>query len=278
MITHPSIDSLFLHVWLKVHKFQNDQLDLRTKKSKNSVTYQITNETVLSLLETEFQDFQLKNCSVETYFDIDILFFKENARKLFNPVKRTPMIRPVIIICKNRTGKIIDKKLSDLKSDSPIEMSIKSIFSIFEISEPVQLIPNYQFNLNDLEEKYQVIVELYKKVGNMCQLDYDLPGIRYPNWEPKHRIRIAVDNLDIPHLPRFYWIPSDQLISKEYFCTKMPGICGYSTQHIGNLQRHEETCSDDTKIESKQVIWYFNMDIDVICRFFMVFKTISSTK
>ena len=278
MINHSSVDSLFLNVWLKVHQFQNDQLDLRTKKSKNSVTYQITNETVLSLLENDFQDFKSRKCSVETYFYIDILFFKENARKLFNPVKRTLMTRPVIIICKNRTGKIIDKNLSDLKSDFPIEMSIKSIFSIFEISEPVQLIPNYQFNLNDLEEKYQVCVELYKKVGNMCQLDYDLPGIRYPSWDPKHRIRIAVDNLDIPHLPRFYWIPSDQLISKEFFCTKMPGICGYSTQNICHLQRHEETCSDETKIESKQVTWYLNIAYDLICRFFMVFKTINSTK
>ena len=254
MITHPSVDSLFLNVWLKVHKFQNDQLDLRTKKSKNSVTYQITNETVLSLLESDFQDFKSRKCSEETYFDIDILFFKENGRLIYNPVKRTPMTRPVIIICKNKSGKIVDKNLNDLKSDFPIEMSIKSIFSIYGIDEPVQLIPNYQFNLNDLEEKYQVIVELYKKVGNMCQLDYDLPGIRYPSWEPKHRIRIAVDNLDIPHLPRFYWIPSDQLLSKEYFCTKMPGICGYSTLKLDHLQRHEETCSDETKIESKQVI------------------------
>ena len=278
MITHPSIDSLFLHVWLKVHQFQNDQLDLRTKKSKNSVTYQITNETVLSLLETEFQDFQSKKCSVETYFDIDILFFKQNGQLLYKPVKRTMMTRNVIIICKTKAGKIIDKDLSDLKADSPIEMSIKSIFSIFRIYEPVELMPNYQFNMNCIEDKYKICVELYKKVGNMCQLDYDLPGIRCPSWEPKHRIRIAVDNLDIPHLPRFYWILSDQLISKEYFCTKMPGICGYSTHHIGNLQRHEETCSDETKIESKQVIWYLNIDFDIIRRFFMVFKTISSTK
>ena len=278
MITHASVDSLFLHTWLKVHQFQNDQLDLKTKKSRKSVTYQITNETVLSLLEPDFQDFKSQNCSVETYFDIDILFFKENGRLNYHPVKRTPMTRPVIIICKNRSGKIIDKNLIDLKSDFPIEMSIKSIFSIYRIYEPVDLMPNYQFNLNNLEEKYQVIVELYKKVGNMCQLDYDLPGIRYPSWEPRHRIRIAVDNLDIPHLPRFYWVPSDQLISKEYFCTKLPGICGYSTQLICNLQRHEETCSDETKIESKQVIWFMNIDFDIICRFFMVFETISSTK
>ena len=254
MITHSGIDPLFLNVWLKVHRFEKDQLNLRTIKSKNSVTFNIGNETVVNLLENEFQDFKSQQCSVETYFDIDILFFKENPRNLFYAVKRTPMIRPVIIICKNRSGKIIDKNLSDLKSEFPLEMSIKSIFSIYGIHEPVDLIPNYQFNMNTIEEKYKICVELYKKVGNMCQLDYDLPGIRYPSWEPKHRIRIAVDNLDIPHLPRFYWIPSDQLVSREYFCTRMPGICGYSTSHIGHLQRHEETCSDETTIESKQVI------------------------
>ena len=278
MITHSGIDPLFLNVWLKVHRFENDQLDLKTKRCKNSVTYQITNETVLSLLETNFNDFKSQNCSVETYFNIDILFFKENARNLFYAVKRTPMIRPVILICENRSGKIIDKNLSDLKSEFPLEMSIKSIFSIYGIHEPVPLIPNYQFNLNDLEEKYEILVELYKKNGNMCQLDYDLPGIRNPSWEPKHRIRIAVDNLDIPHLPRFYWIPSDQLISTEYFCTRMPGICGYSTLKLDHLQRHEETCSDETTIESKQVIWYFNIGFDNIYRFFMVYKMINSTK
>ena len=254
MITHPSIDSLFLHVWLKVHKFQNDQLDLRAKKVRTNVTYRITNATVLSLLETDFRDFESKQCSVEGYFDIDILFFKENGQQIYKPVKRTMMTRNVIIITKNKKNKFTNINLNVLKSDSPIEMSIKSIFSIYGIDEPIELMPNYQFNLNNLEEKYQVIVELYKKVGNMCQLDYDLPGIRYPSWEPKHRIRIAVDNLDIPHLPRFYWIPSDQLLSKEYFCTKMPGICGYSTLKLDHLQRHEETCSDETKIESKQVI------------------------
>ena len=254
MIIHSGVDSLFLNVWLKFHRFKNDQLDLKPKRSRNSVTYQITNEIVLGLLESDFQEFKSKNCSVETYFDIDILFFKENGQLIYKPVKRTMMTRNVIIITKNKKNKFTNIDLSDLKSDSPIEMSIKSIFSIYGIHEPVELIPNYQFNMNTIEEKYKICVELYKKVGNMCQLDYDLPGIRYPSWEPNHRIRIAVDNLDIPHLPRFYWIPSDQLVSREYFCTRMPGICGYSTLHIGNLQRHEETCSDETTIESKQVI------------------------
>ena len=253
MITHSGVDPLFLHVWLKVHKFQDDQLDLSTKKIKNSVTFHIQNETVLSLLESDFRDFQSQNCSVETFFDIDILFFKENGKQTYFPVRRTKMTRRVIIICKTKADKFINKSLVDLKSEYPIEMSLKSIMSIYDIHESVEIVPNHQFNVISIEEKYHVCIELYKKNGNMCQLDYALPGIRHPQWEPKHRIRIAVDNLDIPYLPRFFWVPSDQLISKEYFCTKLPGKCGYSTLILAKLQRHEKNCSDETEIEAKQV-------------------------
>ena len=253
MIIHSGVDPLFLHVWLKVHKFQDDQLDLRTQKIKNGITYLIENETVLSLLENDFRDFQSKKCSVETFFDVDILFFKENGHLSYHPVRRTVMTRRVVIICKNRSGKFISKSLDDLKSEYPIEMSIKSILSIYDIHESVEIVPNHQFNVISIEEKFHVCIELYKKNGNMCQLDYSLPGIRHPHWEPTHRIRMAVDNLDIPYLPRFYWIPSDQLISKEYFCTKLPGKCGYSTFVLGKLQQHEKNCSDETKIEAKQV-------------------------
>ena len=254
MITHSGVDPLFLHVWLKVHKFQDDQLDLSTKKIKNSVTFHIQNETVLSLLESEFRDFQSQNCSVETFFDIDILFFKQNSQNNLKLVNRTPMTKTVVIIVQNRSGKFINKPLDDLKSDYPIEMSIKSILSIYDIHESVEILPNHQFNVIGIEEKYHVCIELYKKNGNMCQLDYALPGIRHPQWEPKHRIRIAVDNLDIPFLPRFYWIPSDKLISKEYFCTKLPGKCGYSCFVLRDLKNHEKNCSDETEIESKQVL------------------------
>ena len=253
MIFHPGVDSLFLHTWLKVHNFQDDQLDLRTKKIRTNVTYQITNETILSLLETDFQDFQSRKCSEENYFDIDILFFKENGQQIYKQVKRSPITRPVIILTQNKKNKFTDINLSDLKSDGPIEMPLKSVFSIYGIDESVEIIPNHQFDVHEFEEKHKICIDLYKKNGNMCQLDYDMPGFRYPRWEPKHRIKIAVDNLEIPFLPRFYWIPSDQLISKEYFCTKMPGVCGYSTFKLDHLQRHEKTCSDETTIESKQV-------------------------
>ena len=253
MITHSTVDPLFLHVWLKVHKFQDNQLDLRTKKVRTNVTYEINNETVLDLLETDFRDFESKNCSIETFFDVDILFFKENGRQNYYPVRRTVMHRRVVIICKNKKGKFVDKSLDDLNSEYPIEMSIKSIFSIYGINEAIEIIPNHQFNAHDFEDRHKVCIDLYKKNGNMCQLDYDMTGIRHPSWKPKHRIRIAVDNLDIPYLPRFYLVPSDQLISKEYFCTKLPGKCGYSTFKIGNLKQHEKNCSDQTEIESKQV-------------------------
>ena len=54
---------------------------------------------------------------------------------------------------------------------------------------------------------------------------------------------------------KFYWIPCNSLIANEMICTKMPGKCQYSTTHLPNLKRHEETCSEETRIESKQVIY-----------------------
>ena len=253
MITHSGVDPLFLHVWLKVHRIEDIQLDLSTHEIRNSVTYHIQNEIVINQLEFDYQDFNLKNCSVESYFDIDILFFKENGRLNYYPIRRTKMTRRVIIITKNKSNKFTSKTLKDLQSDYPIEMSFQSVLSIYGIYESIEVIPNHQFNVIDIEEKYQVCIDLYKKYGNMCQLDYGMPGLRQPRWEPKHRIKIAVSHLEIPYLPKYYWVPSDQLISSEYFCTKMPGKCGYSTRNITHLERHEKDCRDDTKVESQQV-------------------------
>ena len=87
----------------------------------------------------------------------------------------------------------------------------------------------------------------------MCQKHYDIPGNRDPKWSPNYRIKIGIDNLEIPYLPKYFWLPCDSLISKENFCTKLPLKCGYSTDRIEHLKRHEATCSDETTIESKQV-------------------------
>ena len=44
------------------------------------------------------------------------------------------------------------------------------------------------------------------------------------------------------------------MIITVYRCRKYPGKCLYKTSEWGNFQRHVATCTDETVIESKQVI------------------------
>jgi len=250
------VEQLFLHSWLKVHKLEVEQLDLRSKKNRTRVVHEISCPIIVSQLISDYEDFKKSGKTVENYFDVDILFCKQNGKNTFSAVKREPPKRSMIILFRTKNNEF-DFADHPITTKEPIEMSLKSILSIYGISETVKILPLQQINVRDLEDKYKICLDLYRKVGNMGQLHYDFPGFREPSWTPKHRIKIAIDHMEIPYLPKFYWIPCDQLITTEHFCTKMPGKCGYSTFELYNLERHEKTCSDETKIVSKQVFFSF---------------------
>ena len=74
MIIKSEIDQLFLHAWLKVHKFEVDQLDLKSIKNRKRIVYEITNPLVNDLLHTYYNDFRKSQKSVENYFNIDIRY------------------------------------------------------------------------------------------------------------------------------------------------------------------------------------------------------------
>ena len=51
----------------------------------------------------------------------------------------------------------------------------------------------------------------------------------------------------------YHWIPSKSLIQTRHRCNVLPGKCLYFTDKPWNLPRHEKTCTDQTKIKTKQV-------------------------
>ena len=257
IILKSEIDCLFLHTWIKYHKISIDQLQLKpAKKTNNRQQYEITNELLKGFLESDYQLFVQSQQTVEDFLDVDILVFKQNSRGTFFTSKTKCQDRRIIILCQRRNTKhfILENiPMNELNSERPIEMSIKSVFSIYDIQDTITILPFQELNIYGFEDKYQVCVDLYKRNGNMCQKYYDVPGNREPRWSPKHRIKVAVDYIDIPYLPKYYWIPCDSLITKKMFCTKLPGICAYSTTKSDTLKDHELKCSDQTKVESKQV-------------------------
>ena len=280
IILKSEIDSLFLHAWIQYHKITIDQLELKLAKQNSKVQkYEITNEIVLRQLEDDYKSFSQSKQSVEDFLEIDSLIFKENSQGHFNAVKTKCLDRPIVILCQKKNSRlfILDIPLSELRSAHPIEMSMSSILSIYGIKDTVDILPLAELNIYGFEDEHQVCIDIYKLNGNKCQKYWNVPGNRYPPWIPNHRISIAVDKLDIPYLPKFYWIPCDSLITKNMSCTKLPGVCVYSTTNIHHLKTHELTCSDETKIESKQVIEILLQYRYPCYRFHMVLMMTDST-
>ena len=256
IILKSDIDSVFLHAWLKLHKFTSDQLELKPKHTNRFEQYVIGNHTLNFFIEKDYDRFKASGQSVEDYLNIDIILFKENSQGHFYTSKTKTLDRQIILLFtkKNSNKFFLDHvPMSTLKSTRPIEMSLKSILSIYGIRETIDILPLSELNLFKFENNNQVCIDLYKRNGNMCQKHYDFPDNREPNWDPNHRIKIAIDNLEIPYLPKYFWVPCESLVSKELLCSKLPGICGYSTNLLPNLKRHEDTCTDETKIQGKQV-------------------------
>ena len=272
-LTHPNkfrmiilkseIDCLFLHAWIKFHKISIDQLQLtEAKRNSKLQKYEITNDIILDQLEYDYRAFKESKQSVEDFLNVDIVIFRENGQGNFFTSKTECLDRRILILCQTRRSVFILNNIafSELNSTHPIEMSIKSIFSIYDIQDTITILPFQELNIYGFEDKYQVCVDIYKRNGNRCQKYYDVPGNREPRWFPKHRIKVAVDYIDIPYLPKYYWIPCDSLITKKMFCTKLPGICAYSTTKSDTLKDHEKSCSDQTKVESKQVNIFYNFE------------------
>ena len=257
IILKSEIDSLFLHAWIKYHKITIDQLELKPAKQNSRVQkYKITSEVVLGQLQEDYSLFLQSKKSVEDFFNVDIITFKCNAQNNYFTSKTKCHDRRIIILCQKRMSSLYmleGVSLAELNSTHPIEMSLKSILSIYDIQEPLNILPLDELNIYGFEDRHQVCIDIYKRNGNMCQKYWNIPGNRDPPWSPKHRVKVAVDNLDKPDPPKLFWIPCDSLITKELFCTRLPGVCAYSTTLLQNLEKHELTCSDETVIESKQV-------------------------
>ena len=257
IILKSEIDCLFLHAWIKYHKLTIEQLQLKpAKKTCQVQKHEITCDIVLTQLHNDYQSYKESKKSVKDFLNIDILIFRENSQGHFNAVKSQCLDRQIIVLCQKRQSGvyILDGvPLSELRSVHPIEMSIKSLLSIYDIAESIKLLPFEEMNIYKFEDKFKVCIDIYKRNGNMCQKYYNIPGNRDPSWTPKYRIKVGVDNLEIPYLPKFFWIPCDSLVHKTMFCSKLPGICGYSTTIPQHLADHEGSCSDQTTVESKQV-------------------------
>ena len=146
IILKSEIDCVFLHAWIKYHKLTIDQLELKPVKKTNQVQkHEITSEVVLSQLQDEYKSFLESKQTVEDFLNIDIITFKCNSRNKYFTTKTKCLDRRIIILFKKRMSNLYildDIPLSELNSTQPIEMSLRSILSIYQIFETLNIFPH----------------------------------------------------------------------------------------------------------------------------------------
>ena len=194
---------------------------------------QIQTCSILSAITDSFIKFKSSETTLESFFNRSKLHASKTQKLQQIYIKEKECSKQPMFVVKNRNHKIIfGWKLEELKARDPIKMPIEEIFAMFDK-------PFAAFNLEELPEFLQV----FQVAEGKAFFDASLPG------EPISQSKILVgrDQSD------WYWIPNSDLIEARHYCSKLPHKCLFSSPNITHLKAHESTCTDQTKITSKQI-------------------------
>ena len=146
-----------------------------------------------------------------------------------------------MIICKARGKYCLTEPLNQLKAKKPIKMALKHILSIYNIHH--DLVESIDDCLA-LENIHNVECRFHHLDKNKAYWSADLPGFRNGDGQV---INIAIKDGD------FYWLASSNLIEERFYCEKT-AKCTFWSDNKRNKERHEDTCSDESIVRSKQVL------------------------
>ena len=226
---HDKICTIFLHSWLNLNGHSLDHLETK----KLGKRFKLTNSQLLNSLEADYAEFLRSRKSLEDFFDRQIIICRGD-KKLFK-IKVDKIYKiPIFIFqtTKNNTF-LFGPDMTNLTSTNAIPCDLKIIMGFYGISK-------WPKNLSNFEPECGRSVSVYKVLKGKAY--YDIESVS----------EIA----DIPlglSKKQYYFIPNPKLIKGRYFCQKYPGHCLYNTQKVGNRDRHEKICSDDSIVSAKQV-------------------------
>ena len=244
MVFISGVQQKFLHVWLSVHRIKESELSLTlgghgTGSHKRQY---IGNLSIARRIKNDYIEFRARNTDLENFFDRSIIEFKQiRSDRPFTTRIETITRNPVFVF--KRQNVYCLQPNTKLKAWKPIQMSLRAIFSIYDIQHDFN-----QDRLIDeavaLQEPNDVDVNFYLLDNNKAYRSKSLPGFR----ESGNRIiHIAVhDNM-------FYWLPSSNLITQRFYCQKLPGKCLFWAERKLNVEEHEKICSDESIVRAKQV-------------------------
>ena len=228
------VDNLFVASFLSLNSISESFLSIKKVNSK----LMITNPNILDRIHKDFSNFKDSKLSLDDYFDRDIIICNLDQRTRYYKIKKYELKRKTIILGKNKKS-IHSIRTDQLISDRPIRMNLSTLMSIygkeFEGNDSNQLVR--------LDTSDKIGITFFWVKGKTAHLTNNLPGAS----TGKYNIKIGHNGKD------WFWLPSDNLIRKTYVCQENKGKCKFETDRKHVLDRHKKTCTDKTKVISKQV-------------------------
>ena len=229
-----TLDAQFVMCYLAANQINYSDLNL-TKKGKWTV---ITNQKILNDIKMRYQYFLLSGKQLGEFFDRQIVIVRETRGRNSSPqlIIETEEIDsdPIFVILDPKKRVKHGADFKNFTAEKPIKMPIELIFKIHGKICP-----------EDFPNSFPPYVETYPVISG--------EAIRNKNASGKSKspevIRIGREGSN------WYWIPNEKMIVTVYRCTKYPKKCLFKSSDWTNFQRHVSTCTDQTIIESKQVIF-----------------------
>ena len=241
MVNLSGVDQAFLHVWLSIYRVKKEDLELRGGRGTGNAQF-IHNPSLVRRIKTDHGDFKSRKTDFETYFDRSIIEFKQSKTNFPFTTSIQSVPKQPVLVCKGPKGKFcLTEPLNQLKAKKPIKMSLKHIFSIYDIHH--DFVDSSIEECLALENAHNVECRFYHLDKNKAFWSAKLPGFRNGD---NRIINIAVKD------GTYFWLASPNLIEERFFCEKT-AKCKFWSDDKRNRDRHEATCSDESIVRSKQV-------------------------
>ena len=228
-----TLDAQFVMCYIATNQINYTDLNL-TKKGNWTV---ITNQKILNDIKMHYQYFLLSGQGLDKFFNRQIVIVRETRGRNSTPqlIIETEEIKssPIFVILDGKKRVKHGADFRKFTSEKPIKMPIELIFEIHGKICPA-----------DFPNNFPPYVETYPVISGKVIRNREASG----KSKSPEVFRIGHEGQN------WYWIPNEKMIITIYRCTKYPEKCLYKSSDWTNFQRHVSTCTDQTIIESKQVI------------------------
>ena len=227
-ISHDYVDTKFIVCFLELYNLSNEHIQFQRDGK-------IGNEILLDLIEKTYQKFLLSHQDYDLWFERQVIECQLSGNHVKVKVPNNKIHRKPLFLAKNEPRKGYRQFFypigqTTMSSDKPIPVDLDVIFEYFNLDGPSLL----------TSKNCPPFVNLYKYEDGKVVNDSSCPGL-----SDSAKIELAFNKNE------YFWILGK--VPKIFKCTKFPGQCSRRFKRKENRDRHENVCTVETIISSKQV-------------------------